>query len=80
MFKAVERRKNCVEINNKHGIKLHLFCSQTKTMEANGYIKCLKRIKSLKYEKGDNVADNDSNSHNNNIRSISHKNRMVHIF
>jgi hypothetical protein len=26
-----------------HKIKLHLFCSQTKKMEAYGYIKCLKK-------------------------------------
>jgi hypothetical protein len=74
MFKAVERRNSFVEDNNTHEVKLHLFCSQRKKMEAYGYIKCLKKIKALKYEEGDAVADSDSNSHNNNIRSISRKN------
>jgi hypothetical protein len=40
----------------------------------------LKKIKGLKYEEGLAVADNDSNKLNNNIRSISHKNRMMHMF
>jgi len=39
-----------------------------------------KNFKALKYEEGDTVVHIDSNSHNNNIRSISHKNRMMHIF
>jgi len=40
----------------------------------------LKKFKALKYEEGNSVAQNESNSHNNDIRSISHKNRIMPMF